>query len=57
MKNGILKLVAVLVLGTAALQSCSVDNHYRRNRYDRGRGYDRHHYNNYNNGYDRYHRY
>jgi hypothetical protein len=30
MKNGILKIFALLILGTAVLEGCSVENHGRR---------------------------
>jgi hypothetical protein len=45
MKNGIIKMLALLLLGTATLSGCAIEN-------NRPRRYDRyHHY----RSYDRYH--
>jgi hypothetical protein len=59
MKNGILKMFALIIFSAAALQGCAIESHRRtgNRRYDRYR-HDRNHYDNrYNNRYhynDRY---
>ncbi|WP_158557082.1 hypothetical protein [Mucilaginibacter conchicola] len=50
MKKSIIKIMAVLVLGTALFSSCSVDNRTRR--YGR---YDRYHHDRYHDRYDDHH--
>ncbi|TSD67488.1 hypothetical protein FFF34_008880 [Inquilinus sp. KBS0705] len=57
MKKDIVKLLALLFLGAAALSGCAIDNygHHRRgydNRYRHDRNYDRDHDRGY--GHDRY---
>ncbi|WP_162499772.1 hypothetical protein [Mucilaginibacter terrigena] len=53
MKKEIVRLLALLIFGAAALSSCSIENHrgrYNNDRYHHGRHYDRDH-NDHNRGY------
>jgi hypothetical protein len=43
MKKEIVKLLALLVFGAAALTGCSVENRGHRGRYDHDRHHDDHH--------------
>ena len=54
MKNGIIKMLALLLLGTATLSGCAIENQNRHRRYNDRNHYDRnydrdrdHHYRNY----------
>ncbi|MFD0792910.1 hypothetical protein ACFQZX_04735 [Mucilaginibacter litoreus] len=50
MKNNIIKLMAIIVISTAALTSCSIENRGNRG----GHRYDRDRYDNRYNNHDRY---
>lgn len=53
MKNGIIKMLALLLLGTATLSGCAIENQNRHRRYN-----DRyHHYRNYDRQHDNGHYY
>lgn len=58
MKKGLLKMMALVLLVTAALSGCTVENRGYYHRYDRYNRYDRDyhwHHDRYNDGY--YHNY
>ncbi|WP_143822976.1 hypothetical protein [Mucilaginibacter sp. MD40] len=44
MEKGMLKIMALVLLGTVALSSCSVGNRGYYSRYDRYNRYDRYHH-------------
>jgi hypothetical protein len=52
MKKEIVRLLALLVFGAAALSSCSIENRGHRGRYNHDRHHDRHHDNDRDHDYN-----